>query len=152
MFNLISKRMEPQLLLEKELEPIFLQKFPPFSEGLKEGIAQFGPYVLLLFSILGIIGLLGAAGLGGLGIGMGVVSFGTGFRFYVGILIAILMVVLYLLAFSPLKARKKSGWNLIYYALLISLLSNLVQLNIFGFIVGGLLGFWILFQIREKYI
>ena len=144
--------MEPKLPLEKELEPIFLEKFPPFSEGLKEGIAQFGPYVLLVFSILGIIGLLGAAGIGGLAIGLGGFPIGTGFRYYIGILVAILIVVMYLMAFSPLKARKKSGWNLIYYALLVSLLSSLIQFNIFGFIVGGLLGFWVLFQVREKYI
>ncbi|MNL75234.1 hypothetical protein D3C87_2010030 [compost metagenome] len=58
---------------------------------------------------------------------------------------------MYLMAFSPLKARKRAGWNLLYYALLVGLISNLIQLSILGFIIGGIIGFWVLFQIREKY-
>jgi hypothetical protein len=58
---------------------------------------------------------------------------------------------MYLMAFSPLKARKRAGWNLLYYALLLGLISNLIQLNLLAFIIGGLIGLWVLFQIREKY-
>ncbi|TDE16426.1 hypothetical protein [Dyadobacter psychrotolerans] len=144
--------MEPKLILEKELEPIFLEKFPEFPENVKEVIAQYGPYVLLVLSIIGLLGLLTAFGLGGAAIGIGAAAYGGGFNFYIGITISIITLVLYLMAFSPLRARKRAGWNLIYYALLISLLGNLIQLNILGVIIGGIVGFWVLFQIRSKYI
>jgi hypothetical protein len=36
--------------------------------------------------------------------------------------------------------------------LLIGLVSNLVQLSILLALVSGVIGFWVLFQIREKYI
>ena len=144
--------MEPKLILEKELEPIFLEKFPAFPENVKDVIAQYGPYVLLILSIIGLLGLLAAFGLGGAALGIGAVAYGGGFNFYIGITISIITLVLYLMAFSPLRARRRAGWNLIYYALLISLLGNLIQLNILGVIVGGIVGFWVLFQIRSKYI
>nr|WP_295933227.1 hypothetical protein [uncultured Dyadobacter sp.] len=143
--------MESKLPLEKELEPIFLQKFPPFSDSVKEFLVQYGPYFILVLSVLGILGLLTAFGVGGAVLGMGAASVGIGFNFYVGIALGIVTLVMYLMAFSPLKARKRAGWNLLYYALLIGLVSNLIQLSIVGFIIGGLIGFWVLFQIREKY-
>lgn len=143
--------MESKLPLEKELEPIFLQKFPPFSESVKEFLVQYGPYIILILSVIGVLGLLTALGVGGAIFGAGGASIGIGFNFYLGIALGIITLVLYLMAFSPLKARKRAGWNLLYYALLIGLVSNLIQLSIFGFIVGGLIGFWVLFQIREKY-
>lgn len=143
--------MESKLPLEKELEPIFLQKFPPFSENVKEFLVQYGPYILLVLSVIGVLGLMTALGVGGAIFGAGGATVGIGFNFYLGIALGMVTLVLYLMAFSPLKARKRAGWNLLYYALLIGLVSNLVQLSIFGFIIGGLIGFWVLFQIREKY-
>lgn len=144
--------MESKLLLEKELEPIFLQKFPPFSESVKEFLVQYGPYIILVLSIIGALGLLTAMGLGGAVFGMGGASVGIGFNIYVGIALGVVTLVMYLMAFSPLKARKRAGWNLLYYALLIGLISNLVQLSLWGFVIGGIIGFWVLFQIREKYV
>ncbi|ACT96164.1 hypothetical protein [Dyadobacter fermentans] len=143
--------MESKLPLEKELEPIFLQKFPPFSESVKEFLVQYGPYIILVLSVIGVLGLLTALGVGGAVFGMGGASVGIGFNFYLGIVLGIVTLVMYLMAFTPLKARKRAGWNLLYYALLLGLVSNLIQLSIFAFIVGGLVGFWVLFQIREKY-
>lgn len=143
--------MEPKLILEKELEPIFLDKFPAFPENVKEGLAQYGPYILLVLSVLGIFGLLAAFGIGSAAVGIGAMSYGSGFNFYIGISIAAITLIMYLMAFNPLKARKRAGWNLLYYALLLSLLSNLIQLNILGALIGGAIGFWVLFQVREKY-
>ncbi|WP_025763899.1 hypothetical protein [Dyadobacter tibetensis] len=143
--------MESKLPFEKELQDIFLQKFPAFPDNVKEGLVKYGPYVMLFFAILGLLGLLTAFGIGGMALGMVGTPYGTGFIFYVAIISGIITSVMYLMAFSPLKARKRAGWNLLYYALLIGLVASLLQFNVFGFIVGGLIGFWVLFQIREKY-
>lgn len=144
--------MESKLILEKELEPVFLQKFPPFSESVKEFLVQYGPYFILVLSILGVLGILTALGVGSAAIGLGAVSAGLGLTFYVGIAMGTITLIMYLMAFTPLRARKRAGWNLLYYALLIGLLSSLLQLHILGAVVGGVIGFWVLFQIREKYI
>lgn len=144
--------MESKLILEKELEPVFLQKFPPFSESVKEFLVEYGPYFILVLSILGVIGILTALGVGSAAIGMGAVSAGLGLAFYAGIAMGAITLIMYLMAFTPLRARKRAGWNLLYYALLLGLLSSLVQLHILAAVVGGVIGFWVLFQIREKYI
>jgi len=143
--------MESKLPLEKELEPVFLQKFPPFSDSVKEFLVQYGPYLMLVLSVIGVFGVLAAIGIVGAGVGMGAVSVGMGFNAYVSVALGVVTLVLYLMAFTPLRARKRAGWNLLYYALLIGLISNLIELNVLAFIIGGLIGFWVLFQIREKY-
>jgi len=143
--------MGPRLILENELEPIFLGKFPPFPDDVKEFLVKYGPYLILFGAIFMLFGLLTAFGIGTAAIGIGVIAYGSGFMMYVSLLIATAIAIMYLMAFSPLRARKKAGWNLMYYALLLSLLSSLIQLAILSVIIGGVLGFWVLFQIRDKY-
>ncbi|KAA0989486.1 DUF898 domain-containing protein [Dyadobacter aurulentus] len=144
--------MESKLLLEKELEPIFLGKFPPFSESVKEFLVEYGPYFILVLSGIAVFGLLVAFGFGGAAVGLGAVAPGIGFNFYLGVALGVITLIMYLMSFSPLRARRRAGWNLLYYALLIGILSNLIQLSIFGAVVGAIVGFWVLFQIREKYV
>ncbi|MCF2443043.1 hypothetical protein L0657_03665 [Dyadobacter sp. CY345] len=144
--------MGPKLILENELEPIFLGKFPPFPDDIKEFLVKYGPYLILFIAIFMLFGLLTAFGIGTAAIGIGVVAYGSGFMMYISLFIATIIAVMYLMAFTPLRARKKAGWNLMYYALLLSLISSLVQLALLSAIISGLIGFWVLFQIREKYI
>jgi len=144
--------MGPRLILENELEPIFLGKFPPFPDDVKEFLVKYGPYFILVAAVFMLFGLLAAFGIGTAAIGIGVVAYGSGFMMYIALLIATIIAIIYLMAFSPLRARKKAGWNLMYYALILSLLSSLIQLAFLSVIVGGVLGFWVLFQIRDKYI
>ncbi|SEI77886.1 hypothetical protein SAMN04487995_2170 [Dyadobacter koreensis] len=144
--------MGPRLILENELEPIFLGKFPPFPDDVKEFLVKYGPYFILVAAVFMLFGLLAAFGIGTAAIGIGVVAYGSGFMMYIGLLIAAIIAIIYLMAFSPLRARKKAGWNLMYYALILSLLSSLIQLALLSVLIGGVLGFWVLFQIRDKYI
>lgn len=143
--------MKSGLLLENELEPIFLGKFPPFPENVKEFMVRYGPYFLLVSAVFTLFALLAAFGIGTAAVAFGTIYRGV-FNMYLGLTLATIIMVMYLMAFSPLRARKRAGWNLLYYALLINLASSLLQFALFSFIVGGIIGFWVLFQIRDKYI
>jgi hypothetical protein len=44
-----------------------------------------------------------------------------------------------------------SGWKFAFYARLAGILYSLLSYAIIGGLVGGLIGLYILFQIREKY-
>ena len=145
--------METKLPLEKELEPIFLGKFPAFPEEVKEFLVKYGPYLMLVGAIIGAFGLLAAFGIGGAAVGLGAAAyaFGSTVQFWIGLAITSVQIVLYFMAFAPLRERKKEGWKLLYYALLLGLLGSLIQLSLLGLLIGGLLGFWVLFQIRDKY-
>ncbi|PID31041.1 hypothetical protein CSA80_00330 [Candidatus Saccharibacteria bacterium] len=69
------------------------------------------------------------------------------------------MTALYLMAYNPLKARLKRGWDLLFYASLVSLAYSAVTLFVdgrgFGSLLFGLvgtaIGWWLLFQVRPAY-
>jgi hypothetical protein len=44
-----------------------------------------------------------------------------------------------------------SGWTLMFYAQVVSVLAQLLSYAFLGAIIGGLISFYILFQVRSKY-
>ena len=55
------------------------------------------------------------------------------------------------MALPGLFARKMSGWTLLFYAQVVSVIGSLLALNILGALVFGLIWFYVLFQIRPLY-
>lgn len=80
---------------------------------------------------------------------------------WVWLAIAVLVVegVLYLLAFPGLRDRKKQGWNYLFYGALVNVVYAVVSLftdynavsSFIGALIGSVIGFWLLFQIRSAY-
>lgn len=140
--------MPVKLLWEEKLEPIFFQKLPQLPAKAKDLIAACIPYIILFFCFVAITGLLLAFGIGSVALGLG--SSGPGIIFYVAVVLGVLTVVMYLMSYRRLLARKRSGWALVYYALLIGLVSSVIQLSLLMILIG-FAALWIAFQIREKY-
>lgn len=144
--------MEQQLPLEKELRDLFA-KFPAFPDSLIDILVTLAPWLAVLGGILGLLGLLSLLGLDAAFVGtLGIGAYGSSWRFYVSIIGGALAAVLYIMAFTPLRANKKRGWDLLYYAFLVNLAVYLITFQIFGLIIAFLIGGWILFQIRPKYV
>lgn len=150
---------------EAKLEPFFA-KFPHIPEGGRKVIADISPWIALIFGILGLLGLLGAGALMTLlaipALLAGGVWVITGF---ITTVIGLISVVLQLMAFSPLKARLKKGWNYIFYGVLLGALSTIISVvggllsasaagavsSLVGGAIGFLIGGWLLFEIRSQY-
>jgi len=47
--------------------------------------------------------------------------------------------------------KTNAGWNFAFYAEIVSLIGMLISFNIVSLIISGLIGFYILFQIRPYY-
>lgn len=67
---------------------------------------------------------------------------------------------IYILAFAPLNTKKKTGWNMLFFASLINVLYGIVLLftdyggfsSLIGALIGTAIGWYFLFQIREHYL
>ena len=130
----------------------YLVKKAPFQipDGGKEALVKYGPWIAVIFLILSLPVLLFALGLSafvapwllgaGYAAGFGILTIGT--FIYFGLLVA---------ALPGLFARKMSGWTLAFYGELVIIVSQLLSLNIFSAIIGGLIGLYVLFQIRPLY-
>ena len=78
---------------------------------------------------------------------------------WLAIAFIVVQAVLYLAAFTGLRDRKKSGWNLVFYAALVNVVAAVVVLfsdyggvgNLIANLIGSAIGLYLLFQIRDSY-
>lgn len=162
--------------LEKKLDEVFVKNAPvQLPENAKKWIVDYGPYIDL---VLGILVLLGAWSLWQAGHyvnelvnytdsvyrakGLASSSLDTaelGASFWIAWVALLAQAIVMIAAFSGLKARKKQGWNLLFYGSLLSLISGLFYglydnsvFSIFARLVGSAIGLYFLFQIRSYYL
>lgn len=129
----------------------YLVKKAPFQlpEGVREFLVKFGPWIALVLLVLTLPLLLFALGVGTFLMPFGGVGYAAGFG--LSAIVALVNVVLLIAALPGLFARKMSGWRLMLYSQLLSIVGSLVSGAIFGAIIGGLIGLYLLLQIRTKY-
>jgi len=145
----------PQVQAPKDLIgflDLYLVKKAPFQipDAAKEFLVKFGPWIAVFFLVLSLPVLLVALGLSAfaapflLGPGyaaqFGILTIGTIVNF--GLMIA---------ALPGLFARKMSGWTLVFYGELVMIAAQLLSLNLVSALLGGLIGLYVLFQIRPLY-
>lgn len=79
---------------------------------------------------------------------------------WIGLIVLAVEGVLFVAAYPGLKARSKSGWNLLFYAALLNAVYGVVVAftdygsgigSIIGSLIGTVIGLYFLFQIRSHY-
>lgn len=160
--------------LENSLNDLFGKQAPALPPNGKKALVQYIPWITL---ILGLVSLWTtyvlwhwahvantfvnyansiSAAYGGPQIATNRLTFGI----WLGIAVLAVEALLYIAAFPGLRDRKKSGWNMLYYALLINVVYGVVIMftnyggvgNLIGTIIGSAIGFYFLFQIRGSYV
>lgn len=130
-------------------------KAPALPTNIKDVLVKITPILALVFGILGVLGSIAGMGLltafsplAAMGGGYGVASYGAGI---LSAVIWLVSAVLMLAAFPGLNARKQNGWNLFFWSEVINLVGSLIALSIVSGIIGALIGFYLLFQIKPYY-
>lgn len=156
--------------LEKALDNVF-KKAPQMSEAARKTLADALPWIALAVGVLSLVGAWIAyraatfvteitGGLIGNTYGLYAPSVAGNFTFlWVGVVLMLAQAVIALVAYPSLKARKKSGWNLLFlteaiyavYAVVYHLFAyvDIGQL-IFSLLVTAV-GLYLLFQVRGYY-
>ena len=160
--------------LEKQMDDLFGKQAPKMPEGGKKFFVEWLPVLTLIGAVLSVWsawalwsmvhtvqGFVNLANELSRTYGGQTVST-NGLTFWVWVALAFLgiWVVLYVLAYQPLKNREKKGWNYLYYVTLLSVAYSVVSLFIHGRgfgsflmgLVGSAIGWWILFQVRPAYL
>jgi hypothetical protein len=133
----------------------FFKKAPALPANVREVLVKITPWLALIFGILGILGGLGGVGLltafsplAVFGGARGVASYGAGI---IAAWVWLASSVLLLAAYPGTKAKKITGWNLLFWSEAVNVLGSLLSGSIVGAIIGGLIGFYLLFQIKSYY-
>lgn len=139
--------------LEDTLE-LYLVDKAPFSipSEWKDLIVKFAPYLTLLGIVMLGLSLLSAFGftsmMGPSFMYFGAFRLGFGYWLMLGFLAATL--VLEGLAVKPLFAKEEKGWKLVFYAALVNTLYSIINFS-FGGLIGLVILFYVLFQVKSYY-
>lgn len=140
--------------LENFLELYLVKKAPALPKGGKEFLVKIAPWLVivgLVLSIPAVFSLFTLSSMVSANPYGAYVTSALGPAYYISILLLVVTIVLQVMALPGLFNREKRGWNFIFYSSLVSLISSLISMNLAGFIIGGLLSLYLLFQVREYY-
>jgi hypothetical protein len=142
--------------LENQLRKIFADKLPGLPDNIKEYVAKFLPWILIVFGCIGLLAWLSAIGLFGYA---SMVTYGWAhgsgrimsmFSLLVLYLLAPIMQVLSITGGYLMLSRRLSGWRIAFYSVLVSFVIHLLYFSLFGFF-WDFLFVYLLFQIRGYY-
>jgi hypothetical protein len=159
--------------LEKNLNSYMVKQAPPLPTNAKKALVQYLPWINLVLGLLTLYSVYViwhwahlannlinyansvSAAYGGPQIVSGRLTFGI----WLGLVVLAVEALLYIAAFPATRDRKKSGWDLMFYALLVNIVYGVVILftDYGGFgtllwtLIGSAIGLYLLFQIRDSY-
>lgn len=159
--------------LEITLDNIFEKNAPKLPANARKAIVEWAPWVAL---VVGILTLWGAWALWSwahvandlvnyanqLSVAYGgtpVMDTRMTLWVWIGMVTLVIEGALYILAFfGGLREHKKSGWNYLYWGALVNVAYAVISLftgygfgGFLGSMIGSVIGFWLLFQVRSLY-
>ena len=171
--------MGPLSKLEDQLDKIVNKSLPSLPRNAKKFMVTIAPWVAL---IGGVLSLWSAYNLWRWAHTLSFISnytkavnsmysmYGYGYRapnsvahmsvvLWIAMIITVVEGVIYLLAFPGLKNQKKSGWNFLFYGLLVNVVYGIVMIftsyggvgTFIGYLIGSAIGAYLIFQIRSSY-
>jgi hypothetical protein len=141
--------------LETMLDEYMVTKAPfALPLGLKEFIVTVSPYLIivaavfalpLIFLALGLSTALAPFAM------MGGYGYNWGFAGIITLAITVAALVMEVMAVPGLFKRTRGAWRLLFYVSVINLVGSLLAMNIVGGIISAIIGWYILFQLKDMY-
>ena len=129
----------------------FFKKAPQLPANIREVLVKIAPWIALIFGILGVVAGLGAVGISPVAVMGGV---GNSMFLLVSGVLTIVSSVLMLMAFPKLQKHQYGGWRYLLWAMVVNVVASLLGItaaSIIGAVIGALIGFYLLFQIKSYY-
>lgn len=159
--------------LENSLNNLLVKKTPALPEGGKKALVTYLPWINLALGVLSLLmaywlwqwahldsGLINYANsINAIYGGPVVTTNHLTFTIWLALAVLVVEALLYLAAFPATRDHKKSGWNLMFYAMLASVVYAIVTIftnyggsHVISSLIGAAIGLYLLFQIRTSYI
>ena len=144
--------------LETLLDEYMVKKAPfalPMSA--KELIVKVAPYLTIIFAILTLPIIFAVLGFSAIFVPFAMMGammggyYGWGFGPIVSLVVAVISLVVEVMAVPGLFKLTKGGWRLAFYATIIILIGSILSFNVIGGIIGAIISWYILFQVKDMY-
>lgn len=152
----------------------FFKDVPGLPASAKESLVKIGPWLALIFGVLQLLAAWWLWQLAQIAENLGTFTNNLSVYYsgqpvgltavdrtmiYVGLIVLVVDAVILLMAYPQLKKRTRRGWDLLFLAALVNLVYALMTIFIEGrgigaaiaSLLGSAIGFYVLFQVREKY-
>lgn len=147
-----TSNSSPLAQLEETLDLYFGKKAPALPANVKEVIVKFAPWITLVLVVMSLPAVLALLGIGALLTPLSYLGgANSGFSYMLSLIFLAVSVLLEALSIPGLFKRTKQGWNFVFYSSLVSILSNVVNFNLSSLVIGTLVSFYFLFQIKSYY-
>ncbi len=140
--------------LEVTLDQYMVKKAPALPIGFKQFLVKFVPYVVVVSAVFAIPSILAMLGLSAILTPfamLGGSTYGVGARIFSVGLTLLVSTAIQLYALPGLFKLTKASWKLGFYATLVSVLGDIVSLNIVYGVFAVLISWYFLFQVKELY-
>jgi hypothetical protein len=144
--------------LEAILDEYMVTKAPfALPQEVKEFLVNVSPYLIIIFVVMALPIIFAALGLtailtpfammGGYRYG-----FDWGFGAIIGLAISVISIIIEIMAVPGLFKRTKGAWRLLFYASIVSLIGSILSVSgIISGLIGTIIGWYLLFQVKELY-
>ena len=133
----------------------YLHQKVPFHlpPNAKEVIVKIGPWITLVLMLLALPMVLLVLGFGAAVSPYAMMYAGTraGGGWMLGSLLVLVTLILEGMALPGLFARSIKGWRLVYYAVLVGAIGQMVSLQIVSLIINVAISMYFLFEIKDYY-
>lgn len=158
--------------LEARLDKIFAKDAPPLPSNAKRAIVAYLPYINLALGIFTLLiawslyraahtvnQLIDSTGATLNVYGSQVTVSHLTFTVRLALVVLVVEALIFIAAFPATKARRKAGWDLLFYAFLINVAYGIVAVftdyggmgRLLWSLIGSAVGLYLLFQIRGNY-
>ena len=135
--------------LETTMDEYLVKKAPALPKNIKDILVAIIPWFTLIGIVLLLPLLLAAIGISAIATPFAMMGGYHGFGIVL-LLFILVEAVLEALALPALFKKQRKGWLFLFYARLISVVALLFSLSVGG-ILGALISFYFLFQVKEYY-
>lgn len=137
--------------LEEQLDLYLVQKAPELPDNIKNILVIVIPWLVIIGIVVSIPAILAAFGISAVLAPAYVFTQSFGLFAILSTVVSIVGLVFNAMAIPGLLRKDRKGWTYSFYATLIGILSGLIAGSFVSALLGGLIGLYLLFQIKEKY-
>lgn len=130
------------------------KKAPALPLNIKDLIVKIAPWLVIIGVVLTIPTILAFFGLGAFMMSSpygGYALANSGITYTLAIVFLAVTAVMRGLAIPGLLAKTKSGWMMLFYSTIVSLVYSILSFDIVGGLLGAPISLYLLFQVREYY-
>ena len=137
--------------LESQMETLFTKSLPALPANAVDVLVKIAPWLAVIGVLMGIPAIMTLLGMSRVASYYRLAGIDLGWGYQASNILYIIQTILTALSIQGLFARKMAAWRLMFYAAWVSVVAGLISGGVVSMLIGGLISFYLLFQVKKAY-